>query len=96
MRIVSYGRQMGKTVWLMSQVKKDPNRIIVCINQAEIDRLRKEYPEVKPGQFISFQEVLDGKLRGLRPEPDLYVDNLDIMLERVFGYPVRVASITTR
>ena len=94
MEIIQYARRSGKTVWMMHKVINDPNAILVCINQQEVDRLMRDYPSVPVGRFITFQEVRDGGLRGLRPEPNLYVDNLDMMLVQIFGQKIVSASMT--
>ena len=94
MDIIRYQRRAGKTVWMMQAIQNDPNGILVCINQQEIDRLMQDYPHVPVGRFITFEEVRNGGLRGLRPEPNLYVDNLDMMLLQIFGHRIVVASVT--
>lgn len=95
MRVISYGRRGGKTVWLISKLRENKNAILVCMNHQELDRLHREYPDIPIGQFASVDEVRDGKLRGLNPRPELYVDNLDIIINRWLGERVTLASVTS-
>lgn len=95
MRVHRRGRRAGKTIWMVSQVEKDPDGILVCMNEREADRLVKDYPEVPPGKFVTVAEVMQGKLRGLRPEPQLYIDNADIILTEIFRHRIVEISVTT-
>lgn len=82
-------------MWLLSRVNSDPDGILVCINQQEIHRLMQEHPEISIGKFVTYREAIsEGKLRGLRPTPNLYIDNLDLMLEDIFGAPVKSVSFS--
>jgi hypothetical protein len=94
MRIIRYPRRGGKTVWLMNRMRADPNGIIVCITEQEVQRLMHEYPDIPIGRFISVDEILHGKLQGLHPEPNLYVDNADIILESYLRAHVSYISVT--
>lgn len=94
MRVIHMKRRGGKTIWLVSQVRKNPNGILVCFNAQEADRLVKEYPDLPVGKIITVAEALGTGLQGLRPEPELYIDNADMILTEIFRHDIVEISVT--
>jgi hypothetical protein len=87
MYIFETGRQKGKTETLIDWVKAKPNRVIVTISYKECDRLIKKYG-LSSNQVCTYNSTLP-RARGL----EVAIDNLDLVLEQVYG-DVKIVTLT--
>lgn len=93
------GRAGGKTTkllrWVASQ-EKVGDIAVICHSDAEKERLTHLWMEQHPGQpqprFITPTEARNGSLAGRHTR--LAIDNLDILLQQLYGYPVHYVSAT--
>ena len=95
MKIISRPRMAGKTYLILEAMRRNPNSAMVCISQAEVERLRRDNPDIEEWRFITTDAARRGtSLAGRREWVDLYVDNLDSVLFYLFGKRVTLASMT--
>lgn len=88
MLIIEAGRQQGKTEYLVEWVKEKPGRVIVTINRVERDRLIREY-HLAENQVHVYTSNMP-RTRGA----EVAIDNLDLILDQVYGN-VRLVTTTT-
>lgn len=100
-RIIVTGRQGGKTTQMLQWVREAPegeHRVLVCTHGSEAMRLLRENPDLESWQFVGLNEVkLDawsGVLFGRGGYIVLGLDNIDLMLTGLLGWPVGAMSMT--
>lgn len=87
MRIIERPRQWGKTTTIVDWVRGAPNRIIVTFNERERDRLIRTYG-LKAEQVWTWNSNTP-RMRGC----EVAIDNLDLILQQVYG-DVKVVTLT--
>ena len=100
-KLVIRNRQGGKTLammeWAHGALKDGITPAIVTISEPEARRVRKLYEEkygveVERVRFMSHGQARNGSLDGRHTK--IGVDNLDMLLRHLFGYPVDIATFT--
>jgi hypothetical protein len=94
MRVYQSGRRTGKTTFLLSWLERESNRILIVHSAQERDRLLKEYPHIGANQIVTANHVIEGKIRGRHPLPELAIDNLDLILPFIFGGSIGPITMT--
>lgn len=97
--LVILPRAGGKTTRMLEWMRAAPpgeHRVLVCIDQMEADRLRRENPDLEDWQFKSVGLVKrdlwgSGSLLG-RDRIVLGVDNLDLVLAQLLRWPVGMVT----
>lgn len=92
MRIYNMPRQSGKTTLLINWLTLDENHILIVHSTEEASRLRRDYEEVAD-QIVTVTFVVGGGLRGRR-NIVVAIDNLDLILPALLGWPNRIGPIT--
>ena len=101
MEIIVLPRQGGKTTKMLEWIRGAPegeHRVIVCPTGQEAMRLLRENPDLESWRFVSMDEVRpggggwSGVLYGRGGRMVLGIDNLDLMLSRLFGWEVGAFS----
>lgn len=100
MKIISRPRQSGKTTELIKLASKGRYKLIVCLNQRDVDRVWKLILDLKkkkvikntPPQPITHQQFLDGcYARGMNIEAFL-IDEIQELLKLLT--PTEIEAIT--
>lgn len=98
MRIEVLPRQMGKTTRMLQWMREAPpgeTRICVCPTQQAAMQLLRDNPDLHTWQFISLEEVRTGFVnRGGGRRLVYGLDNLDMMLNYWFDWPVGMVTMT--
>lgn len=94
MKVITGGRQSGKTHQLIEWVKAGPDRVIVSHSQAEADRLIREYG-LTSDQVMAFT-FPTRRLLQRRPNVTIAIDNLDMSLFNIFGTVPDRITVTGR
>ena len=88
-------RQGGKTTRMLEWMRSAPageHRVCVSVTRMEAMRLRRDNPDLESWQFVSLDEVdrraWGGVLSGRGGWIVLGLDNLDMMLSQLLGWPV--------
>ena len=99
------GRQTGKTTAMLDWMQDAPegdHRVLVCHTGQEAMRLLRESRErgldLESWQFVGYDELKPGTwsgvLHGRGGRVVLGVDNLDLILGRLLGWPVERVTAT--
>jgi hypothetical protein len=109
MEIIVAGRQSGKTERILKWMKNAPEnvgRVMICESPNEAMRVYRSTftKEGNPThweswQFVSARELLSpnifgGILHGRKWKIELAIDNLDILIQRSFRWPVGLVTMT--
>lgn len=97
MRVYQSGRGTGKTTFLLSWLERESNRILIVHSAQERDRLLKlieNHPRISVDQIVTANHVLEGRIRGKYPRPELAIDNLDLILPFIFGGSIGPITMT--
>lgn len=94
MRVIVRGRQQGKTHEILNLLRKDPAAAMVCINDREAERLRRQNRDIDPHRFISAYipriAMNSGSLLGVHRA---YLDDADLLLRQTFS-PISLVGIS--
>jgi hypothetical protein len=108
MDILVGDRQTGKTEYVLEWMKNAPEnvgRVMVCESENEAMRVYRSTfdgygnpTDWESWQFVSLNElfgnhVFEGVLLGRKWELELAIDNLDVLLQRAFRWPVSLVTI---
>lgn len=100
MDIIARGRQAGKTYeavqWVLEGEQTDSypgwTRVILAHNIHEADRIREDYPALDYRQVFGIEEMRNARFG---PKPvEIAVDNADMVLQRLLGRSVALATTT--
>lgn len=92
LQVISRPRAAGKTTDIVKTAIANKWRIWV-FNAVEKDRLYCTFPDLKPGQVVTTEEVRSGKAKGDRNFFGMSVDNADFVLEQLAGENIRQISV---
>src|SRR4051794_6946593 len=109
MEIIVGGRQSGKTERILEWMKNAPEnvgRVMICESPDEAMRVYRSTftkegnpTDWESWQFVSARELLsphifEGILLGRKWTIELAIDNLDILIQRSFRWPVGLVTMT--
>lgn len=95
MNITRYGRRGGKTWQLVQKLKDNPQAIMLTFCQQEADRVVKDYDPDGKFDFVSRVKVADPtKVVGIDRSIPVYIDNLDLVLLRLFDLNIDSCTYT--
>lgn len=92
MDLLITGRQMGKTEQLVQRMKQHKDAILLVHNWNEAVRISEQY-EIPENRIINAHSALQGALRGRTRSSLVLIDNLDMILDQLFG-PIELATMT--
>ena len=104
MRIFVKGRALGKTHYCIQQMKDDDSALLIVFCENEKRRIINQYCDsvLEKQQYnkriYTIEEVLAGKLRGEIGNAytnRIIIDNVDIILSRIIGYPIHLITLNT-
>lgn len=97
------GRQTGKTTAAINYVKGGVRRQLVVPDEMQARFVRNLYragdlprpygTPLHPEKIISYSQLMSGRTRGQKFN-ELAVDNLDMLLDQLFGYHVGFVTAT--
>jgi hypothetical protein len=85
MEVVIADRQMGKTVGSIAWLVECEDHVLLVINEAERERLRKKYPLVADRIYTWQYWVSDGRAWHNKY---VVIDNVDMILEHLVNAPI--------
>lgn len=92
MRILSKARRDGKTYSVVELFMKDIHAVLVVFSRIEKLRIIKDYKisnKEKQQRIVHHTDAL----RGLQIS-EIYIDNLDMVLQGLFRHPITLATLT--
>lgn len=84
---------------MVAMLQENPNAILIVLNEEEKERILNHYFKYDKANYKdriwSWDSVTNNHRRGFgHPTPDIYIDNLDIILSGAIGYPVKGGTVT--
>ena len=99
MKIILRGRQAGKTSALIQMMAENPSTVMVCHSRMEADRCYFEAQRLlpaidwEPGRFCFVDDLVYWRGRS-GFGATLLIDNLDLVIQRMFRNPVEAVTVT--
>lgn len=92
MKIIYRRTGQGKTTELVEDCIINDDFLVVH-HYREAKRIAQKHPELR-NRIITFSDLLSKRLAGIRAP--IYIDNLDICIEQLFGHynEIRAISLT--
>lgn len=99
--IVTGGAASGKTSTLLAQLLWYPKTVLIVLNEERrehcLSLLNASFhcsiKNVKD-RIISFSKSNENLIRHLPRDTEIMVDDMEDLLEKIFGHPVRTFSVT--
>ena len=88
MKIVSLGRQEGKTTIIAKYLEDHPDAYAIVPTHLQRIRMRKQYPKIK-SRIHTLKSI-----KTIRGVGELVIDDIDWMFYQMFGAPVELVTIT--
>ncbi len=95
MQIVSLPRRAGHTTKAIKWVKKKPYRYLVVLNRDQQEFIRRRF-DIPGEQVITISDLRKGGVFLGRPhEPEVLLDNIEMVLPALLPVPVRIEGFTS-
>lgn len=87
-------RRSGKTTRMVMWAREDSRRVILTFSYHRAIQIQREFPDMA-GRVFDFYDFQHGRQNGLRNhECEIGIDDLDMVLATMLGFPVRRASFS--